>query len=87
MAALYGCLPGPGGELPVGQSRLRGPIEHDPGSGAYRVEVRLARGPLRPLLRMRLTVDCWSCSPPGSALVPCGRVQLRQATSGPATSY
>lgn len=32
VAALYGCLPGPGGELPVGQSRLRGPIEHDPGS-------------------------------------------------------
>lgn len=70
-------LQGPGSELHVGQSRLRGPIEHDPGSGTCRVEVRLARGPLRPLLRMRLNVDCWSCSPPGSALelIPCGRVR------------
>jgi hypothetical protein len=70
-------LQGPGSELRVGQSRLRGPIEHDPGSGTCRVEVRLARGPLRPLLRMRLNVDCWSCSPPGSALelIPCGRVR------------
>jgi hypothetical protein len=46
------------GELQLGQSRLRGPIEHDRGSGTCRVEVRLARGPLRPLLRMRLDLDC-----------------------------
>jgi hypothetical protein len=61
----------------VGQSRLRGPIEYDHGSGTCRVEVRLARGPLRPLLRMRLNIDCWSCSPPRSALelIPCGRVR------------
>jgi hypothetical protein len=66
-----------GSELRVGQSRLRGPLEHDHGSGTRRVEVRLARGPLRPLLRMRLNVDCWSSSPPGSALelIPCGRVR------------
>jgi hypothetical protein len=53
------------------------PLEHDHGSGTRRVEVRLARGPLRPLLRMRLNVDCWSSSPPGSALelIPCGRVR------------
>lgn len=64
-------------ELRVGHSRLRGPIEHDPGSGTCRVQVRLARGTLRPLLRMRLTVDCWSSSPPASALelIPCGRVR------------
>lgn len=39
-------LQGHKNELHVGQSRLRGPIEHDPGSGTCRVEVRMARGPL-----------------------------------------
>jgi hypothetical protein len=70
-------LQGHDSEVRVGQSRLRGPIEHDRGSGTCRVEVRLARGPLRPPLRMRLDVDCWSSSPPGSALelIPCGRVR------------
>ena len=64
-------------ELQLGQSTLRGPVEHDRGSGTCRVEVRLARGPLRPLLRMRLDIDCWSSSPSGSALelIPCGRVR------------
>ena len=63
-------------ELQLGQSRLRGPIEHDRGSGTCRVEVRLARGPLRPPLRMRLNVDCWS-RPSSTALelIPCGRVR------------
>ena len=63
-------------ELHVGQSTLRGPIEHDPGSGTCRVEVRLARGPLRPPLRMRLNLDCWS-RPSSTALelIPCGRVR------------
>lgn len=70
-------LQGHDSELHVGQSRLRGPIKHDRGSGTCRVEVRLAQGPLRPLLRMRLDVDCWSSSPPASAieLIPCGRVR------------
>lgn len=70
-------LQGHDSELPVGQSRLHGPIRHDHGSGTCQVEVRLARGSLRPLLRMRLNVDCWSSSPPGSALelIPCGRVR------------
>jgi hypothetical protein len=69
-------LQGRDGELRVGPSRLRGPIEHDHGSGTCRVKVRLARGPLRPLLRMRLNVDRWSCSLPCTALelIPCGRV-------------
>jgi hypothetical protein len=77
LAALHSWrLQGHDSELRLGPSRLRGPIEHDHGSGTCRVEVRLARGPLRPLLRMRLNVDCWSCSPPRSALelIPCGRV-------------
>jgi hypothetical protein len=63
-------------ELQLGQSRLRGPIEHDRGSGTCRVEVRLARGPLRPPLRMRLNLDCWS-RPSSTALelIPRGRVR------------
>jgi hypothetical protein len=51
---------GPHGELHIGQSLLRGPISHDHDSGAYCIEVRLARGPLRPLLPMRLNIDRWS---------------------------
>jgi hypothetical protein len=66
---------GEDGELQVGQGGLQGPIEHDRGSGTCRVEVRLARGPLRPLLRMRLDVDCWSpSSSTALELIPCGRV-------------
>jgi hypothetical protein len=70
-------LQGHDSEQHAGQSRLRGPVKHDRGSGTCRVEVRLARGPLRPLLRMRLDVDYWSSSPPRSALdlIPCGRVR------------
>jgi hypothetical protein len=63
-------------EWPVGQSRLHGPIEHDSGSGTCRVEVRLARGPLRPQLHMRLNLD--RSSRPSSTvleLIPCGRVR------------
>src|SRR5690349_6647678 len=47
-------LTGHGSELHVGQSLLRGPIEHDRCTGTCRIEVRLARGPLRPRLLMRL---------------------------------
>jgi hypothetical protein len=67
---------GHNGELQVGQSTLRRPIEHDRGSGTCRVEVRLARGPLRPPLRIRLNVDCRS-RPSSTALelIPCGRVR------------
>jgi hypothetical protein len=70
-------LQGHDSELHVGRSQLRGPVKYDRGSGTCRVEVRLARGPLRPLLRMRLDVDCWSSSPPGSTLelIPRGRVR------------
>jgi hypothetical protein len=78
VAALEGWrLQGHNSEPHVSQSRLCGPDEHDRGPGTCRVEVRLARRPLRPLLRMRLDVDYWSSSPPGSALefIPCGRVR------------
>jgi hypothetical protein len=65
-----------GGELRIGRSLLRGPIEHDRDSGTYRIEVRLGRGPLRPLLRMRLNIDRWSWLPARTALelIPCERV-------------
>jgi hypothetical protein len=69
-------LHGHDGELQVGKSWLRGPIEHDRGSGTCRVKIDMAHGPLRPLLRMRLDVDRWS-SPSRTALelIPCRRVR------------
>ena len=68
---------GQDGELRIGLSFLHGPIEQDRDSGICRIEVRLARGPLRPLLRMRLDIDHWSTSPSGTALelIPCKRVR------------
>ena len=68
------------GEQRIGESRLRGPIEHDRDSGTRRIEVRLARGPLRPLLRMRLNIDRWSSSSTALELIPRGRVR-------PTTAY
>jgi hypothetical protein len=64
-------------ELRIGRSLLRGPIEHNRDSGTCRIEVRLARGPLRPLLRMRLNIDRWSWPPARTALelTPCDRVR------------
>src|SRR5215469_2702422 len=70
----------PGGESRFGQSRLRGPAEHNRDSATCRVQVRLARGPLRPPLRMRLDIDRWSCSSTVVELIPCGRVR-------PTTAY
>jgi hypothetical protein len=58
------------GDWQVGHSRLRGPVGRDPDSGTCRFEVRLARGPLRPPLRMRLDVDCWSPSRTALELIP-----------------
>src|SRR5207247_10132157 len=65
------------GELRIGHSLLRGPIEHDRVSGTCRIDVRLARGPMRPLLRMRLNIDRWSWPPARTALelIPCDRVR------------
>jgi hypothetical protein len=64
-----------GRELRIGQSLLRGPIEHDRDSGTYRIEVRLVRGLLRRPLRMRLNIDRWSWLPARTALelIPCER--------------
>lgn len=64
-------------ELRPGQSLLRGPIERDRDSGTCRIEVRLARGPLRPPLRMRLNIDRWSWLPARTALelIPCERTR------------
>jgi hypothetical protein len=72
-----GQLTGPDGGRRAGRPLACGPAEHDPATGSCRVQVRLARGPLRPPLRMRLQADHWSSSPPRTALelIPCGRVR------------
>ena len=62
-------------ELRFGNSLLRGPIEHDGDTGTCRIQVRLARGPLRPLLRMRLDIDRWSASSTALELTPSGHVR------------
>ena len=67
--------PEDGGELRFGGSHLPGPMEHDRDSGTRRIEVRLAPGPLRPRLRMRLDIDRWSSSSTALELIPCGRVR------------
>jgi hypothetical protein len=63
------------GEVRFGESLLCGPMERDPGSATRRIQVRLARGALRPLLRMRLDIDRWSSSSTAVELIPCGRVR------------
>ena len=59
-----------GGEVRFGDSLLCGPVERDPGSATCRIQVRLARGALRPLLRMRLDIDRWSSSSTALELIP-----------------
>ena len=63
------------GALRIGESRFAGPIEHDRDSGTHQIQVRLARGPLRPLLRMRLNIDRWSPTTTALELIPAGRIQ------------
>ena len=76
VAALDGWLrAGHGGELRFGGSQLLGPMEHDRDLGTRRIQVRLARGPLRPLLRMKLDIDRWSSASTAIELIPCGRVR------------
>ena len=60
----------PDGGLRFGGSRLLGPVDHDRDAGTCRIKVRLARGPLRPLLRMRLEIDRWSASSTALELIP-----------------
>jgi hypothetical protein len=62
-------------ELRVGESLLHGPVEHDQEVGTRRIQVHLARGSLRPLLRMRLDIDRWSASSTVVELIPCKRVR------------
>lgn len=59
-----------GGELRFGGSQLFGPMEHDRDLGTRRIQVRLARGPLHPMLRMRLDIDRWSSSSTALELIP-----------------
>jgi hypothetical protein len=68
---------GQDGELHIGRSLLRWPIEHDRDHGIYRIEVGLARGPLRPPLRMRLEIARWSrlSSRTALELIPCQLVR------------
>ena len=62
-------------ELRVGDSLLRGPVEHDREAGTRRIQVRLARGPLYPALRMRLEIHRWSSSSTALELIPGRLVQ------------
>jgi hypothetical protein len=64
-----------GGELRFGGSQLLGPMEHDRDLGTRRIQVRLARGPLYPPLRMRLEIDRWSSSSTALELIPCRLVR------------
>ena len=62
-------------DLRVGRSLLRGPAARDRETGTRRIQVRLARGPLRPPLRMRLELDRWSATSTVAELIPDGRVR------------
>jgi hypothetical protein len=64
-----------GAELRFGGSQLLGPMEHDRDLGTRRIQVRLAQGPLHPLLRMRLDIDRWSSSSTALELIPCRLVR------------
>jgi hypothetical protein len=76
VAALNGWLhTGHGGELRFGGSQLLGPMEHDRDLGTRRIQVHLARGPLHPLVRMRLDIDRWSSSSTALELIPCRLVR------------
>jgi hypothetical protein len=68
-------LTGHDGELRLGNSLLRVPIERDHHLRTCRIEVRLARGPLRPPVRMRLEIEPWSPTASALELIPCQRVR------------
>jgi hypothetical protein len=68
-------LSGHHGDLRLGNSLLRGPIQRDHHAGTCRIEVRLARGPLRPPVRMRLEIEPWSPTAAVLELIPCQRVR------------
>jgi hypothetical protein len=68
-------LNGHDGQLRLGQSLVRGPVERDRDLGTCRVEVRLGRGLLRPAVRMRLDIDRLSATTTALQLIPCQRVR------------
>jgi hypothetical protein len=71
VAALDGWLRlSQGGALRFGGSQLLGSMEHDRELGTRRIQVRLARGPLYPMLRMRLDIDRWSSTSTALELIP-----------------
>jgi hypothetical protein len=81
MAALESWrLTGHDGELHLGKSFLRGPVERDHHCGTSRIEVRLARGPGRRPVRMRLEIEPWSSARTALELIPDQRV-------GPSAAY
>jgi hypothetical protein len=65
----------PGGQLRLGPSLVRGPVERDRDLGTWRIEVCLGRGPLRPPVRMRLDIDRLSATSTALQLIPCQRVR------------
>ena len=68
-------LTGHDDELRLGNSLLRGPIEHDHYFGTWRIEVCLSRGPLRPPVRMRLDIAPLYTGATALELIPCQRVR------------
>ena len=68
-------------ELRFGDSMLCGPAERDSNPATRRIQVRLARGPLRPLLRMKPDIDHWSSSSTTLELIPCECVRPATAAS------
>lgn len=73
---------GDDGDLHIGDSILCGPLERDCDTGTWRIQIRLARGPLRRRLPMRLEVDRWSASATALELTPCRRVEPTAAYFG-----
>ena len=68
-------LTGHDGEQLLGKNLLHGPAERDHRFGTCRIEVRLARGSLRPPVRMRLEIHQWSATATALELIPCQRVR------------
>jgi hypothetical protein len=73
--AYLAALTGHDGELRLGNSLLRGPVERDQHFGTWRIEVRLGRGPLRSPVRMRLEIAPWYASATALELIPCQHVR------------
>ena len=76
LAALESCQrTGQDGEPHPGHGLWRGPIERDRDSGTCRIQVRLARGPLRKPLLMRLDIDRWPGARTALELIPSQRAR------------